>query len=138
VILGAFLSGRLAGRVAPYTTVKYAYLVLFTAAGVNLAYNLTSSPSLPWAVLPITLYSTGMSLAMPSITLLALDLFPLNRGLVASLQGFVQTMLNALVAGVFSPMLSWSPVALAMGMLVFLVLGRIVWMTYLHKQRHAA
>lgn len=138
VILGAFLSGRLAGRVSSHTTVKYAYLLLFTAAGVNLVYNLTSSPSLPWAVLPITMYSTGMSLAMPSITLLALDLFPLNRGLVASLQGFVQTMLNALVAGVISPMLSWSPIALASGMLLFLILGRIVWMAYLHKQRQTA
>ncbi|BBP03529.1 Bcr/CflA family drug resistance efflux transporter [Sulfuriferula plumbiphila] len=137
VILGAFLSGRLAGHVSSHTTVKYAYLLLFTAAGANLVYNLTSSPSLPWAVLPITLYSTGMSLAMPSITMLALDLFPPNRGLVASLQGFVQTMLNALVAGVISPMLSWSPIALASGMLLFLILGRIVWMAYLHKQRAA-
>lgn len=135
VIMGAFLSGRLAGRISPLTTVKYAYILLFTAAGINLVYNLTSAPSLPWAVLPIMLYSTGMSLAMPSITLLALDLFPLNRGLVASLQGFVQTMLNAFVAGLFSPMLSWSPIALAAGMLAFLFLGRITWMTYLYKQR---
>lgn len=134
VILGAFLSGKLAGRVAPHTTVKYAYLLLFTAAGVNLVYNLTTLPSLPWAVLPITLYSTGMSLAMPNITLLALDLFPANRGLVASLQGFTQTMLNAVVAGLISPMLSWSPLALASGMLVFLLLGRIAWAAYLWKQ----
>jgi len=138
VILGAFLSGRLAGHVSPRTTVKYAYLLLFTAAGINLVYNLTATLSLPWEVLPITLYSTGMSLAMPSITLLALDLFPLNRGLVASLQGFVQTMLNAMVAGLFSPMLSWSPIALAVGMLVFLIAGRITWITYLYKHQRAA
>lgn len=135
IIMGAFLSGRLAGRISPRTTVKYAYILLFAAAGINLVYNLTSAPALPWAVLPIMLYSTGMSLAMPSITLLALDLFPFNRGLVASLQGFVQTMLNAFVAGLFSPLLSWSTIALAAGMLAFLFLGRITWMTYLYKHR---
>lgn len=133
VILGAFLSGRLAGRITPRTTVKYAYLLLFAAAALNLIHSLAFTPSLPWAVLPITLYSTGMSLAMPSITLLALDLFPLNRGLVASLQGFTQTLLNALVAGVISPLLSFSTVTLAAGMLAFLILGRMVWMVYLRR-----
>lgn len=131
VIVGAYLSGRLAGRVNPLTTVKYAYFLMFSAAALNLLQSITISPSLPCAVLPIGLYSTGMSLSMPSITLLALDLFPLNRGLVASLQGFTQTMLNALVAGAVSPLLSFSTVALAVGMLTFLMLGGIVWTLYL-------
>jgi DHA1 family bicyclomycin/chloramphenicol resistance-like MFS transporter len=131
VILGAFLSGKLAGRISPKTTVKYAYALLFAAAAINLAYNLALPPSMPWAVLPIMLYSTGMALAMPSITLLALDVFPLNRGLVSSLQGFVQTTLNAVVAGVVSPLVSFSTVYLALGMLAFLLLGRLAWMAYL-------
>ena len=131
VILGAFLSGKLAGRISSTTTVKYAYGVLFAAAAINLAYNLALTPSMPWAVLPIALYSTGMALAMPSITLLALDVFPLNRGLVSSLQGFVQTTLNAVVAGAISPLVSFSTVYLAVGMLAFLLLGRLAWMAYL-------
>ncbi len=133
VILGAFLSGKLAGRVSPTTTVKYAYGLLFSAAAINLAYNLSFTPALPWAVLPIALYSTGMALAMPSITLLALDLFPLNRGLVSSLQGFVQTTLNAVVAGAISPLVSFSTGYLATGMLTFLLLGRLAWMAYLRS-----
>lgn len=137
VILGAFLSGRLAGRIAPLTTVKYAYLLLFAAAALNLLQSLAFSPSLLWAIMPIALYSTGMSLAMPSITLLALDLFPVNRGLVASLQAFTQTLLNALVAGLISPLLSFSTVALAAGMLGFLMLGRITWILYLRSTNAA-
>jgi DHA1 family bicyclomycin/chloramphenicol resistance-like MFS transporter len=35
-------------------------------------------------------YTGGMALGMPSLTLLALDLFPKNRGLTASLLGFAQ------------------------------------------------
>jgi DHA1 family bicyclomycin/chloramphenicol resistance-like MFS transporter len=95
-----------------------------------MAYNFNPPPSLPWAVLPIAIYSTGMSLAMANISLLALDLFPFNRGMVSSLQGFAQTMLNAIVAGVVSPMLSFSVTTLAAGMLTFLILGRLAWHRY--------
>ncbi|MHB1657046.1 MAG: multidrug effflux MFS transporter [Burkholderiales bacterium] len=130
VIVGAFLSGRLAGRATPQQTVAYAYGLLLTAAILNLAYSSLFTPSWPWAVLPVSLYGMGMSLAMPSITLLALDLFPQHRGLVSSMQGFVQTMLNAVVAGVVSPLLSFSPIYLALGMTGFLLSGRTVWAIY--------
>lgn len=133
VMTGAFLSGRLAGRISPQQTVSYAYVLLISAAAINLAYNTAFIAAWPWAILPITLYGMGMSLAMPSITLLALDLFPQHRGLVSSLQGFVQTMLNAIVAGVVSPLLSFSPMYLALGMLGFLLFGRLTWALYLHK-----
>ncbi len=130
VMIGAFLSGRVAGHITPHKTVKYAYMLLLSAATFNVAYNSFFMPAWPWAVLPITLYGVGMSLAMPSITLLALDLFPQHRGLVSSIQGFVQTMLNAIVAGIISPMLSTSPMYLAIGMMGFLLLGRGVWAMY--------
>ncbi|HET9113607.1 MAG TPA: multidrug effflux MFS transporter [Burkholderiales bacterium] len=130
VITGAFLSGRLAGRATPQQTVAYAYGLLLTAAILNVTYNSLLTPAWPWAVLPISLYGMGMSLAMPSITLLALDLFPQHRGLVSSMQGFVQTMLNAVVAGVISPLLSFSPIYLALGMAGFLLSGRAVWAIY--------
>lgn len=134
VIFGAFLSGRLAGRATPQQTVAYAYGLLLTAAILNLAYNSVFTPSWPWAVLPISLYGMGMSLAMPSITLLALDLFPQHRGLVSSMQGFVQTMLNAVVAGVISPLLSFSPIYLALGMTGFLLSGRTIWAIYMRMK----
>lgn len=130
VVIGAFLSGRLAGRITPQRTVKYAYVLLFSAAILNLIYNTWFIPGWPWAVLPISLYSMGMSLAMPSVTLLALDIFPQHRGLASSLQGFVQTMLNAAVAGFISPLLSFKPIYMAIGMMGFLILGRISWAIY--------
>lgn len=134
VMLGAYLSGRLAGRITPQKTVTYAYILLFSAVLINLGYNSLFTPSWPWAVLPISLYGMGMSLAMPSITLMALDIFPQHRGLASSMQGFVQTLLNAIVAGLVSPMLSFSAVLLAAGMLGFLVLGRVTWQLFLRKQ----
>jgi len=136
VVIGAFISGRLAGRKSSRDTVKYGYLLMLAAAALNLAYHLNYAPALPWSVLPIMLYSCGMSLAMPSISLLILDLYPATRGLVASLQGFVQTMLNALVAGLISPLLSQSAVALACGMCAFVVAGGLVWLGY--ARQHGA
>jgi DHA1 family bicyclomycin/chloramphenicol resistance-like MFS transporter len=130
VMIGAFISGRVAGHITPHKTVKYAYVLLLCAATINIVYNVFFISTWPWAVLPITLYGAGMSLAMPSITLLALDLFPQHRGLTSSMQGFVQTMLNAIVAGVVSPLLSTSPIYLAIGMMMFLILGRGTWALY--------
>lgn len=135
VILGAFLSGKLAGKRSPQRIVAYAWWLLFSATVINLAYNLMATPSWPWAVLPLTVYSTGMSLSMPSITLLALDLFPQHRGLVSSMQGFVQTFLNAIVAGAISPWLSASPLNLALGMAFFMLSGRFMWLRYTQLHR---
>lgn len=131
VMMGAFLSGRLAGRASPQRTVKIAYGLMFSAAALNLAYSGFFEPALPWTVLPVMLYSMGMALGMPSVTLLALDLFPHNRGMAASLQGFEQSFLSGIVAGFVSPLLSHADLALAGGMAGLLLLGWLAWMTYL-------
>jgi MFS transporter, DHA1 family, multidrug resistance protein len=131
VMLGAFLSGRLAGRASSRDTVRLGYAVMFVAAAWNLAYSSWGTPGVPWSVLPIMAYTTGMALAMPSITLLALELFPANRGLAASLQGFQHSLLSGITAGVVSPLLSHAAATLAFGMAVPLAAGWCCWMLYL-------
>lgn len=130
VMLGAFISGRVAGRLTPQRTVKIGYTVMFTAATINLLFSTYGTPGVPWSVLPIMGYTIGMSLAMPSITLLALDLHPRHRGLTASLQGFGQSVMTGIVAGAVSPALSHSAITLAIGMACPLVAGWCAWMTY--------
>lgn len=130
VMIGAFLSGKLAGRMAPRATVRIAYIIIFSAVIFNFAYSSMRAPALPWSVLPILIYTTGMALAMPSITLIALELFPNNRGLTSSLLGFAHSLVAGIVAGAVSPLLSTSAVKLALGMLVFAVLGCACWMLY--------
>ena len=93
------------------------------AAAANLLVCLLLPPAVPWSVLPLGLYTTGMSLAAPSITLFILDLFPELRGTVSSLQGFVQTLFASVVAGVIAPLLWDAPLHMALGMAGFLVLG---------------
>jgi DHA1 family bicyclomycin/chloramphenicol resistance-like MFS transporter len=127
VIAGAFLSGRLAGKWSPRRTVRTGYAVMFTSALTNVAYNAIFPPALPWTVLPVMVYTVGMSLAMPSLTLMLLDLFPSNRGLAASLQGAQQSFFCGLAAGLLSPYISGSGLGLAGGMAALLASGFACW-----------
>ena len=79
--------------------------------------------SLPWSVVPLFGFTLGMSLAMPSLTLQALDLFPEQRGLAASCQGFVQAAVNTVAAGLLAPLLWGSTLTLALGMSGLMLLG---------------
>jgi len=133
VMLGAFLSGRLAGRLTPGRTVLIGYLVMAGAAVFNVTYCALFPPALPWTVLPVMIYTTGMALAMPSVTLLALDLFPQLRGMTASLQGFAHSLFASITAGVISPLVSGSALTLALGMSGLLLLGALSWIFYLRS-----
>ena len=133
VSLGAWLSGMVARRWTRSRAVRVGYAVMGLAVIGNLLLNLFTLPVLPWAVLPIMLYTTGMSLAAPALTLSLLDLFPHMRGMAASLQNFMATLLNAVVAGLLSPLLSVSGLHLAAGMAVMLMAGLL---SCLGFQRH--
>lgn len=130
IMLGAALSGRVAGRLKSHQAVALAYRFMVLAALVNLAYSFWVPPSLPWAVVPIVFYALGSALAMPSISLIVLDLFPTRRGMAASLQGFIAGIVHAVVAGVVSPFVAHSPRALAVAMVSLLAVGLACWLVY--------
>jgi DHA1 family bicyclomycin/chloramphenicol resistance-like MFS transporter len=130
IMCGAFLSGRLAGRLTPRRTIAIAYVIMFSAAAFNVAFSALAAPALPWSVLPMMVYTAGMALMMPSANLLALDLFPHARGMTSSLLGFTQSFTSGIVAAVISPQLSHSAVALALGMTALLSTGCLAWALY--------
>lgn len=137
IMTGAYLSGRLAGKRTPRQTVRIGYTIMFTAAAFNLAYSTLAEPGVPWSVLPVMLYTTGMALAMPSVTLLALELFPHNRGMTSSLQGATQAGLNGLLAAALSPLVSLADHTMAFAMTGALLLGVTCWITYLRVEARA-
>jgi DHA1 family bicyclomycin/chloramphenicol resistance-like MFS transporter len=94
----------------------------FAALG-NVALNLLAPPGLPWSVAPVFVYFAGSALAMPSLTLMALDLFPDQRGLAASCQNFVQTAGNAIATALIAPLVWGSTLTLALAMAVMLAFG---------------
>ena len=125
IVIGAFLSGRLAGRLSRTQTLRLGYAVMFAAVVCNVAYHAVAAPTLPWTVLCVMFYTLGMAIAMPTLTLLALDLFPDNRGMAASLQGFQHSLFTAVAAVAIVPYVADSALAVALTATALLVCGTV-------------
>jgi DHA1 family bicyclomycin/chloramphenicol resistance-like MFS transporter len=123
LVSGSWLSGRLAGKISPSQTIVRGYMVMGSAAGINLILNLTLPPGLPWSVMPLFIYTLGMSLAMPSLSIFALDPFPQQRGLAASCQTFFQSGFNSLSAALIAPALWGSTLTMSLGMAGLMLTG---------------
>jgi len=135
VMIGATASGRLAGRITSPHTVQVGYLFMGGASVFNLAICLLAPPHVALNVAPMFFYMIGSSMAMPSVTVMLLDLFPAMRGLASSLQGFIQFALGGIVAGTIAPLVDHSLVALAAGMAAFTLAGYALWVIYLRRLR---
>jgi DHA1 family bicyclomycin/chloramphenicol resistance-like MFS transporter len=136
MMLGAFVSGRTAGRMSGRTQSKIGFICCGIAVVANLLYNLlVAHPSVPWAVLPMMLNAFGVGLVFPILTLAILDMYPRQRGAASSLQAFTSLVSNALIAGVLSPLLSRVPTHLALGAAVFAFLGWAFWRWEMHSSR---
>ena len=128
MVLGAFVSGRTAGKVSGERLVAIGFACSAVAMALNLGYNLwTDAPQLPWAVLPMMLNAFGIALVFPIVTLAILDMYPRQRGSASSLQAFTSLVLNALIAGVLSPWISDHVLWLVCAAIVFLVIGWGFW-----------
>lgn len=135
--VGAFLSGRLAGRLSARRTIAVGYAIMSVAAIANIVLAWAMPARVPWAILAYPFYNLGMAMAMPSMQLLALDLFPEKRGLASSCLSVTQSSTNVLTAAVLAPLLWASPLTLAFGMTVFLALGLVLFVVAMRKYRTA-
>lgn len=135
IMCGAFTSGRIAGKLSLQRTIGIGFGLMTFAAILNLVICYALPPRVEWNVLPIFVCTVGWSLAMPSVTLTLLDLFPTMRGMTASLQGFAQFALGAVVAGSITPLLSHSLRSLAWGMALFIAASGGVWLMYRRHTR---
>ena len=127
IFIGALLANRFAGRWNIGKQVRTGFVLMGGAAIANLAYHLVLPAAVPWSVMPVFFYTIGMSLCAPGVTLMVLDLFPTHRGVAASCQSFVQTMLGAVAAGLIAPILSGSALWLAIGQAVCVALALTFW-----------
>lgn len=131
MMFGAFLSGRLAGRLTGAQSANLGFALCALAMLVNLVYNLVvREPSAPLAVLPMSLNAIGIALVFPILTLAILDLYPRQRGAASSMQAFVGLTFNAVLAGVVSPWASHDALRLAVVAAVFCALAWLLWRVY--------
>ena len=127
IMLGAWLSGRLAGRIKPKDQIRHGFVVMVAVSVVNVALNLLFVPEAWWAMWPIAIYAFGWALMVPVVTLMVLDLMPERRGMASSVQAFIGSMANGIVAGVIAPLVMHSTVALAVTSLLMMSVGVFAW-----------
>jgi DHA1 family bicyclomycin/chloramphenicol resistance-like MFS transporter len=124
---GAWLSGRLAGKMPPRRQIRYGFTIMVAASLINVVLNLVLEPNFAWAVWPVAMYSFGWALMVPVVTLMVLDVVPERRGMASSLQACIGSAANGLVAGVLSPLVMHSTVTLALGSFATMLVGLVAW-----------
>jgi DHA1 family bicyclomycin/chloramphenicol resistance-like MFS transporter len=124
---GAFLSGRLAGRITPRRQIRHGFMIMAATTLVNVVLNLWLAPHPLWAIPPIAVFSFGWALMVPSVTLLVLDRVPERRGMASSVQACIGSIANGLVAGVLVPLVMHSTLALALASAAMLGIGGVSW-----------
>ena len=127
IMAGAWVSGRLAGKIAPKRQIKYGFSIMLLIALANLAANVLFRADASWALIPISIFSFGWAMMVPVVTLLVLDLHPMRRGMASSLQSFIGATANGLVAGLIAPLIMHSTVAMAAASLAMMCVGLVAW-----------
>ena len=133
IMSGAWVSGRMAGKIVPKQQIKYGFSIMLVIATINLVANLLFKANAAWSLFPIAIFAFGWAMMVPVITLLVLDLHPERRGMASSLQAFIGSSSNGLVAGVIAPLVMHSTVSLAAASLAMMCLGLVAWV-YLHRR----
>jgi DHA1 family bicyclomycin/chloramphenicol resistance-like MFS transporter len=128
IMAGSFASGRLAGKIAPKRQIRYGFIVMFLVSVGNVVANFLFTPYAGWALIPIALFAFGWALMVPVVTLLVLDLYPERRGMASSLQAFIGSSANGIVAGVIAPLVMQSTRELALASLLMMSVGLVAWL----------
>lgn len=127
IFLASFVNSRFAHKLSGDNFIKLGFIFLFLGSIVNVIYTQFFPIALPFAVLPITIYSFGMSLAQPSMALMALNLLPQRLGLASSLQNFFRMGIFVFMSAAIAPMVYKSAQGLAIAMLCAAALTFTIW-----------
>jgi len=127
MMLGSYLSSQLAHRWPITRTITAGFGVMALAVLFNLIQVGLLDAGILSVIGPLVLYALGLAMSMPAITILALDCFPHHRGTAASMQGFLQMLINAGVASVAVPLLHTQWLHFVLGQSLFLLLALMLW-----------
>jgi DHA1 family bicyclomycin/chloramphenicol resistance-like MFS transporter len=126
MVLGSYLARRAAGIYAAKSVIKTAYIWMAAIVLLNAAVSFLLPTNMIYNILPVALFNVGMALAMPILSLAALDRHPKIRGTAASGQAFIQMLLSTVSAGLVVPLVWYAPSGLALAMVVYLLIGWLV------------
>ena len=125
---GAWMSGRLAGRIMPRTQIRLGFFIMVPISVINVVANFLFEPHASWSMIPIAIFAFGWALLVPVVTLLVLDMYPERRGLASSLQAVIASTANGVVAGAVTPLVMHSTRALALTSIGFMCIGLFAWL----------
>jgi DHA1 family bicyclomycin/chloramphenicol resistance-like MFS transporter len=127
MMLGSIVSGRLAHHYSSKGVVMLGFVILVLSVFFNLLQVTLLATTIFNVIGPLVLYSFGLSLMMPAIGIMSLDCFPKNRGAAASMQGFFQMLLSAVVASIAVPLLHNKLQYFVLGQMSFLLIALMLW-----------
>ena len=133
MMVGAAISGRLAGKRNPEQMMRLCFRLAACGVVTNLLVNLLLPVGVPWSVLPIALLGMGVSLGFPTMSLMVIDRFPATRGAGSSLQTAISLLLMSAISGALSPLVAHHHLGLALCSAALSALGYGCWRL---AQRH--
>jgi len=135
MMLGSYLAKRAAGIFTRQQVVQWAYAWMLSTVLVNVIACYFLSHTV-WLILPIAVFNIGMALAMPVLSIAALDRHPKIRGTAASGQAFMQMLLSSFSSGVVASLVWSSPFLMACAMAGYCLVGWLV-IRQSHLWQHA-
>ncbi len=105
-VVGSWISTRLAVSVGTQQSIRIGFGVMLLAAAVSTGYIVFNVEArMPWAVVPLSVYTIGIGIIRPGMSLMLMDCFSSARGMASSVLSFVQTLLFALCSAIVVPIL---------------------------------
>ena len=126
MMIGSYLAKQAAGKYTHQQVIKAAYIWMTAIVILNLGVCFLLPTNVIYNILPVALFNVGMALAMPVLSLAALDRHPKIRGTAASGQAFIQMLLSTVSAGLIVPFVWYAPSGLALAMSAYLLYGWLV------------
>ncbi len=127
-LLGAYLSGRMAGRMPQDRQIALGFATTAVAAlGALLLNSLIDMPPRLVQQTLLSFMALGVQLIFPVLTLQMLDMFPEARGSAASMQSFISVILIAFIIGALAPLLGGSLLWLSIGSLAAVTVAALLW-----------
>ncbi|MGO3741380.1 multidrug effflux MFS transporter [Kerstersia sp.] len=125
---GALAAASLSARWDDSKTLGCAYLLMLGSCLANTVYLFVCpTPALPWAVLLPAVFTGGLAMAMPALTLRILAHAPRRAGLAASFLGFFQMAGFSAVSGWCVPWIYGQPLGMALAMLACVIASVAGW-----------
>jgi MFS transporter, DHA1 family, multidrug resistance protein len=130
ITLAAYCSGRFAGRVAHARQINAGFLVMAVAAIANVLVCAFVPAHVVWNIAPIAVYTFGMALVSPCVSLKLLDAFTYARGTASALQSSANVAMMAVTTALIVPFAQVSLLRFSLVMLGSVVIGAAIWKLY--------